>query len=85
MLCFNRQKKKTSPQPNNEEGIPIKPIKVKRNSSDNKAKENKDPAPAEQSPKRKEPAANKAPAEPGKTTKKGPQKTVDLDKGKTVC
>ena len=81
-----RYKKKAAAQPaNNEEGIPIKPIKHKRGSSD-KSKEAYQPPPPAEEPKKKPPARRQPPPKEQKET--GPTansnkkaKPVDLDKG----
>lgn len=80
---IDRYKKKAAAQPaNNEEGIPIKPIKHKRGSSD-KSKEAHPPPAAAEEPKKK-PATRRQPppkesSPPANSNKKA--KPVDLDKG----
>lgn len=61
---------------NNEEGIPVKPIKHKRGSSD---KSREAPPPAEE-PKKK-PAAKKPPPQAVPPPSNRKTKPVDLDKG----
>ena len=73
------RRKQQAQNANNEEGIPIKPIKHKRAGSD-KTREVEEQMTNEDSPKRKPPPARRPhPAETAKKT--NTKSTVDLDKG----